>query len=742
MNPLETYLKDIRDIRSTGAGVAETSFYPALSNLLNEIGKSLKPKVRCVIHLANRGAGLPDGGLFTANQFQKWADTRPKEGQPPARGVLEAKPPSEDVRKIAGGKQVERYCAEYGLVLVTNYRDFLLLGRDPQGKPLPMEAYALADDERTFWRAAGHPQKTAEEHGERFCEYLKRVMLSNAPLSAPQDVAWFLASYARDARARVEQHKDLSALAAVRGALEEALGMRFTGEDGEHFFRSTLVQTIFYGVFSAWVLWHRERPGRSDPFNWHEAEWSLRVPFIRALYDEIATPTKLGSLGLVEVLDWTAGVLNRVERAAFFEKFQDEHAVQYFYEPFLKAFDPELRKKLGVWYTPTEVVQYQVARVDTVLREELGVADGLADPNVVVLDPCCGTGAYLIEVLRKIRAILRDRHDDALVGYDVKTAAMTRVFGFEILPAAFVVAHLQIGLLLHQAGLPLSSKKSERVAVYLTNALTGWEPPKEPKTKFLFPELAAERDAADHIKRGERILVILGNPPYNGFAGVAVGEERTLTEAYRTTKKAPAPQGQGLNELYVRFYRMAERRIVEMNKPGKGVVCFISNYSWLDGLSFTGMRERFLDVFDRICVDNLHGDRIISEYAPDGRTSETVFAIQGQSPGIKIGTAITLLARSGREAPVQSKLLYRDLTEARAEERRAALLKSLESDDFAGSYTVLEPLVELGLPFKPRALGAGYLDWPLLPDVFPVSFPGVQTCRDDFLVDIDRDLLV
>jgi len=249
MNPLETYLTDLRDIHSTGAGVAETSFYPALANLLNEIGKTLKPKVRCVINLANRGAGLPDGGLFTPDQFQKGSDAEPKPGQPPARGVLEAKPSSQDVDKIARTGQVERYCGEYGLVLVTNFRDFLLLGRDAQGKPLLLEQYTLAADEKTFWRAAAHPQKTAEEQGERFCEYLKRVMLSNAPLSTPQELAWFLASYARDARARVEAVADLPALAAVREALEEGLGMKFSGERGEHFFRSTLVQTIFYGVF-------------------------------------------------------------------------------------------------------------------------------------------------------------------------------------------------------------------------------------------------------------------------------------------------------------------------------------------------------------------------------------------------------------------------------------------------------------------------------------------------------------
>ena len=126
------------------------------------------------------------------------------------------------------------------------------------------------------------------------------------------------------------------------------------------------------------------------------------MPFIRTLYDEVAKPEPTRAARAGRSLDWAAGVLNRVDRRRFFQKFEDEHAVQYFYEPFLEAFDPDLRKELGVWYTPPEIVKYQVARVDTVLREELDLPDGLADPNVIVLDPCCGTGAYLVEVLRKI----------------------------------------------------------------------------------------------------------------------------------------------------------------------------------------------------------------------------------------------------------------------------------------------------------------------------------------------------
>ncbi len=121
--------------------------------------------------------------------------------------------------------------------------------------------------------------------------------------------------------------------------------MKFEGEKGDHFFRATLVQTLFYGVFSSWVLWCREHRGRPGArFNWHEAGWTLHVPMVAGLFSQIATPQKLKPLGVDEVLDWAGDVLNRVEQAAFFQKFEEEHAVQYFYEPFLKAYDPELRR--------------------------------------------------------------------------------------------------------------------------------------------------------------------------------------------------------------------------------------------------------------------------------------------------------------------------------------------------------------------------------------------------------------
>jgi hypothetical protein len=736
MHALETYLQDLRATRSSGAAVKETSYYPALANLLNEVGKTLKPKVRCIVHLQDTGGGIPDGGLFTEEQIRNNVNDL-LAGATPARGAIEAKPAGADAWKIAESKQVKEYWSRYRQVLVTNYRDFLLVGADAEGNRAILETYRLARDEQDFWRKAAHPRAAADRQGESFEEFLKRVMLYQASLATPRDLAWFLASYAREAKFRIETG-ELPALAGIRAALEEALGLRFEGARGDRFFRSTLIQTLFYGIFSAWVLWSKSHPptNKKSRFEWRMSASFLRVPILRKLFHEVAEPGQLETLNLPEVLDWAGAALNRVDRASFFANFEEGHAVQYFYEPFLEAFDPELRKDLGVWYTPTEVVKYMVARVDAELRNTLGVEDGLADPNVYILDPCCGTGAYLVEVLRKIAETLKEKSGDALAGHDLKEAALDRVFGFEILPAPFVVAHLQLGLLLQSLGAPLSENKQERARVFLTNALTGWEPVKHPK-QLVFHEMEEEREAAERVKCETPILVILGNPPYNSFAGIAnMDEERVLTEAYRATKEAPAPQGHGLNDLYVRFFRMADRRIVE--GTGRGIVSFISNYSWLDGLSFTGMRERYLEVFDHVWIDCLNGDKYkTGKVTPDGKPDPSIFSTDFNREGIQVGTAITLLARTSPSKGAKA-VRFRHLW---GKEKRDLLLADSMSG-IAPKYEAVRPAMALGLPFVSAKVGKDYLDWPLLPEILQHSFPGVKTSRDDVVTDIDHDRLL
>ena len=729
---VEAFFADLRRIRQSGAATDERSTYAPLANLLNAVGATLKPKVHCLVEPANQGAGHPDLYLYTEKQIQKG---QPRKGQTPERGVVEVKAPDEDTKAQPVRDQVSRYWERYRLVLVTNLREFELVGQGTAGEEVTLETFRLADSEEALDHALDKPRAFANRVGAGLSEYLCRGLSHKAALTEPRDLAWLLASYARDGLARVERAGDAPALKDVRSALEEALGVNFKGERGDHFFHSTLVQTLFYGVFSAWVLWTRSKPPANATFRWQDAVWHLRAPVLQALFHQLANPMRLQPLSLVEVLDWTGAALNRVDRPAFFKRFNQGEAVPYFYEPFLKAFDPQLRKQLGVWYTPKEVVQYMVARVDRTLKDDLGIADGLAAENVYVLDPCCGTGAYLSEVLRRIAANLQGKGLGALAGSMVKRAALDRLFGFEIMPAPFVVAHLQVGLTLQDLDAALAADGSERAGVYLTNALTGWEPTDKEKQVVAFPELEEERDQANKVKRDRPILVILGNPPYNGFAGMAVEEERELSTAYRETKRVRRPQGQGLNDLYVRFFRMAERRIAE--KTGQGVVCFISNYSWLDGLSFTGMRERYLEAFDAIRIDCLNGDKYkTGKVAPDGSPDPSIFSTESDPVGIQVGTAIATLVRKTDHEQV-GNVEFRHLW-GRA--KRAELAETVNAAT-ESLYENNEPVLPLGLPFLPAAVSEEWFDWPSLPDLFPVSFPGVKTSRDRFLVDVDLDRL-
>jgi hypothetical protein len=460
---------------------------------------------------------------------------------------------------------------------------------------------------------------------------------------------------------------------------------------------------------------------------------------IKALFEQVATPTKLGPLGLVEVLDWTATALNRVDRPAFFEKFLETHAVQYFYEPFLEAFDPELRKELGVWYTPPEIVEYQVERVDKVLREELDIPDGLADPRVFVLDPCCGTGAYLVQVIHRIvRTLREEKGEEVLSIVDAKEAAMKRVYGFELMPAPFVVAHLQMGLMLQSLGVALDDAKGERAGIFLTNSLTGWDFSGENPQLKNWPELEAERAGAGKVKQETKILVILGNPPYNAYAGISPEEEQGLVEPYKQGLSADwGIKKFNLDDLYVRFFRIAERKIAE--RTGQGIVCFISNFSYLSDPSFVVMRQRFLKEFDTLWFDCLNGDsRETGKLTPGGKPDPSIFSTETNREGIRVGTAIGLFCRKPVRGKVP-KIRYRDFWGAT---KREELVESLKVAKFEKAYFAAKPSEANRFSFRPSRVAGDYLSWPKAVELAgeaPIS--GLQEMRRGTLMAMDQETL-
>ena len=188
-------------MRASGGATGERSSYGPLAHLLNAVGAALKPKVFCVGELADQGAGHPDFGLYAARQVQRG---RPRDGQTPERGVIEVKAVGDDAWLTAAGGQVSRYWGRYRLVLVTNTRDFVLIGEDAAGRPAKRETFRLADAADDFRRKLEKPRAFSRAVGAGLSEYLARALSHRAALAEPKDLAWLLASYARDGLARVE----------------------------------------------------------------------------------------------------------------------------------------------------------------------------------------------------------------------------------------------------------------------------------------------------------------------------------------------------------------------------------------------------------------------------------------------------------------------------------------------------------------------------------------------------------
>ena len=715
------------DVKESGGGTQEEPYYPPLNKLLNSIGATMPVRVKCGSQMISRGADRPDFGLYSQKQ-------QPKEL--PKHGVVEAKSLREDLSDVFAGRhkdQMRKYLNRYSILIVTNYREFFLFRRKKDGSPEPLEKLIIAEREDLFWEMAEKAGVSARKHGSRIAEFLKRSFAYSSSISKPQDVAWFLASYAREALANIENAIDDNPdnpLNQLRENMQKGIENPFEGTNNaqeDHLFCSTLAQTLFYGMFSSWVAQAKDK--EEVRFDWRSAQHKISIPVLKYLYANLTLSGKMQEHGLENIIERAGEALNRIDKKAFFQEFESSNAIQHFYQPFLKEFDSASQVEMGVFYTPPEIIKFMVERVDMILREELKIEDGLADEKVHVLDPCCGTGAYIIEVLNKIRDTNKRKIDDALVGESVKKAALERIWGFEIMPAPFLVAHWRLDEYLKGIGASPMSRQ-ERVKIILTNALTGWG--KDNRNGDLLEGFKVEVDLATRAKREAPILVVIGNPPYNACAGQAPKEEGDLTKPYKDLlKKLTDVRRSNLDDLYVRFFRIAEMQIV---KAKRGIVSYITSDSWLSKKSFTGMRAHFLRNFDKAWVEKMPGG---------------VFRIKGFSDGIKQGVATSLLVKRGAGSEKSEQaILYRDMLKSqgggRPEEIRRQLLGSLEQTSSGNQYDLLKPGEWNFFAFETTKAAPSYPQWPRLIDICKPETrqPGMQETRGGALTDIDKEKLI
>jgi len=409
-------------------------------------------------------------------------------------------------------------------------------------------------------------------------------------------------------------------------------------------FADIYAQTIAYGMFAARL----HDPSLTDFSRQEAAELIPKSnPFLRKLFQYIA------GYDLDDRIKWIVDDLADIFRATnvadllkdFGKSTQQNDPLVHFYETFLSEYDPKLRKSRGVWYTPEPVVNFIVRSVNDILAAEFGLSMGLADTSkttvtvnvqgqkvrkevhkVQILDPATGTGTFLAEVVKQVYRQFEGQQ--GLWNNYVEEHLIPRLNGFEILMASYTIAHLKLDMLLRETG--YQPTKDQRFKIYLTNSLEEFHP----DTGTLFANwLSAEANEANQIKRDTPVMIVIGNPPYS-VSSTNKGEWiQNLIVDY---KKDLNERKINLDDDYIKFIRYGQHII---DKNGSGILAFISNNSFIDGITHRQMRKHLLESFNKIFILDLHGNSKKLEVSPDGSPDQNVFDImQGVSINLFIKT--------------------------------------------------------------------------------------------------------
>lgn len=401
-----------------------------------------------------------------------------------------------------------------------------------------------------------------------------------------------------------------------------------------------------------------------------------------------------------------------------FEKQPNKDPYIYFYEDFLSEFDGQLRKDLGVYYTPLPIVRYIIQGVDEILKTELGIAKGFADGRVTALDFATGTGTFLVEMFKHVLDTLPE--DSGKRDFIIQNHLLNNFYGFEYMIAPYVIAHLKLSEFLKEKGYKFND--DERLKIYLANTL---EPSERTHPEFSLPYLNSldnESKAAQETKK-KPILVIVGNPPYN-----SVSRHHTpgLIDAYKMVDGQPLNEKKiWLNDDYVKFIRFAQNK---MDQVEEGVVGIITNHGFLDNPTFRGMRQSLMNSFQQIYTLNLHGNVKKREICPNGSKDENIFDIQQ-------GVCITFFIKKNVSNP---GVYYADLWGTR-EEKFNYCWNQLFSTT---SWKKLDPTSKhyYFVPFDSE-FGEEYTSFNSLKDIFQSSSVGIVTSRDSLTIDFDKNTL-
>lgn len=653
-------------------------------------------------------------------------------------GYIEAKDLDDDLDNKNHKEQFDRYRNSLNNLIITNYLEFRF----------------YRDGEKVTTVRIGHIENgkvvaNTERFQEfndlivNFCAYRGQTIHSASKLAKMMaGKARLLADVIKNALNSNDESYDNRTLQDQMTAFQKILISDISKEE----FADVYAQTIAYGMFAG-----RLNDTSLENFSRQEACECIPKsnPFLRNLFSYIAGPTLDDRIKWI--VDDLADVFVAVNLHDILKDFgkatKTQDPIIHFYETFLSEYDPKLRKSRGVWYTPQPVVNFIVRAVDDILKNEFGLADGLADTSktkitlrneskdkfkkeekdvhrVQILDPATGTGTFLAEVIRQIHEKFIPMQ--GMWSSYVEQHLLPRVHGFEILMASYAMAHLKLDLILKETG--YKATQNDRLKIYLTNSLE--EP--HPDSGTLFASwLSQEAEEANEVKRDVPVMVVLGNPPYSGESFNNNKYISDLVKAYKKDNNSvPIRDTKWVNNDYVKFIRYAEHFI---EKNNSGIVAYITSNSFLDSKTFRGMRYHLLETFNKIFIINLHGYKKgeITENSPDGLGDENVFDIQE-------GVSINIFVKNNNKKQL-ADVFYNDLYGNRIYKYDYLVEKSLRHIDFIKLNTVKPYYFFVPKDFSDAS---EYDESFKVSDLFMIKGVGICSKRDSIAYQDKKDTLL
>lgn len=614
------YLQKVNQLYKSGIST-EHSYRPDLRNLL----ENFLPGIAVTNEPSRIECGAPDYILTRKNI---------------PVGYIEAKDVGKDLHGKDLKEQLERYRKSLDNLILTDYLTFqffrygdfvtsVTLAEVVPGKIIPKPEHFEAFENLivNFASFAGQTIRSASK--------LSVMMAAKAKLMAGVIENSLSDAHLSPGNNLFEEANNT--LLDQMNAFRQVLIHDITAKD----FADIYAQTIAYGMFAA-----RLHDPSLEDFTRQEAAQLIPSsnPFLRKLFQYIA------GYDLDDRIRWIvddlADIFKHTDVSAILKDFGKEtrqtDPIIHFYETFLSEYNPALRKSRGVWYTPEPVVNFIVRAVDDILKDEFGLPQGLADTSkikvkmpvqgkmveqevhrVQVLDPACGTGTFLAEVIRHVHKKFEGQ--EGIWSQYVEDHLLPRLNGFEILMASYAMAHLKLELLLQETG--YKPIRPQRLKVFLTNSLEEHHQ----DTGTLFASwLSQEANEANHVKRDTPVMVVIGNPPYSVSSSNKSPWIEKLVSDYK--KDLNERNIQPLSDDYIKFIRFGQYLI---DKNGEGILAYISNNSFIDGIIHRQMRKHLAETFDKIYILDLHGNAKKKEVHPDGGKDENVFDImQGVSINI------------------------------------------------------------------------------------------------------------